>query len=646
MNLKRLGFVMVALCVSATLLFAGGTKEAPPAAAAVVDDSGLMEAPMLAAMVARGELPPVDERLPVDPRVVVPYDSIGQYGGSWRTVVNGPGGWPWFTRTVGHEQLVQWNLEWNELQPGIAKAWSIADGGRTFTFQLREGMKWHDGEPFTSADFVWWHQNVVSDDRIAIAWPGFFQVDGRLFELEAPDEYTVVFRFAGPHAFFLQYVASGNGRFLIPHARHYFEQFHIDFNSNANALARQEGFADWVELFEAKADQWWDNPDRPSLYPWVPTVGIGDATERWVLERNPYYYKVDTAGRQLPYLDRVEMDIITDAEVKLLRMTSGQIDMHSRGMGGTTNRPIYEENAQRGNYGFFALDRSDTNVHSISFNQTIENPVLREIFRQKDFRVAMSLAINRPEINDLFYFGLAEPHQHGPRPESPFYNERLGKQYTEYDPTRANQLLDGLGYTRGADGWRRGPDGNPISIVLESHSGQDVLELIVQYWEAVGIRTSLNVIARPLMTERYLNNQHEVGRYFGGPGLLDYLLDSRHTIPTHWESIFAVAWANWYSGAAGPSEEPPADVQQMQQIWTQVQQEPNLERQIELIRPALEMAADRFDVIGLLLTPPDYGIVRNDFHNVPPRMFNTGGAYNDPGPASPEQFYTTRPLGN
>jgi peptide/nickel transport system substrate-binding protein len=171
-----------------------------------------------------------------------------------------------------------------------------------------------------------------------------------------------------------------------------------------------------------------------------------------------------------------------------------------------------------------------------------------------------------------------------------------------------------------------------------------VLELVEQYWEAVGIRTSLNIIERSFMTERYLNNQHEVGRYFGGPGLIDWMLDSRHEIPTHWESIFAVPWANYYSGAEGPVEEPPADVQEMQRIWTEMQLEPDLETQFEIIEPALEIAADRFDVIGILLTPPSYGIVRNDFHNVPERMFNTGGAYNDPGPARPEQFWTSRDL--
>ncbi|HKJ85886.1 MAG TPA: ABC transporter substrate-binding protein, partial [Spirochaetia bacterium] len=541
MTIRRISFLLLIMVLAASMAWAGGQQAEDTAAETGVDPLSQMEAPMLAEMVAAGDLPPVEDRLPSQPAVIEPYESLGTYGGSWRTMYRGPGDWPWFTRTVGHEQLVQWNRAWDELEPGIARDWEIQDGGRTYVFHLREGMKWHDGEDFTSADFVWWYDNVVTHDEIIIPWPGFFQTDGDLFELEAPDEYTVVFRFSGPNAFFLQAAASGDGRFLIPHAEHYFAQFHGDVNSEAGEIAREAGYADWVEYYEFLGDQWWDNPDRPSLYAWTPEVGVGEATERWVVERNPYYWKVDSEGRQLPYLDRVVFDNIPDDEVRLLRITSGQVDLHSRSMGGTTNRPVYEENMERGNYRFLQLDRSDTNVHSISFNQTIEDPVLREIFREKDFRVAMSLAINRPEINDLFYFGTTEPHQHGPRPETPFYNERLGKQFTEYDPDEANRLLDGLGYLRNSDGWREGPEGRVISVTIDSHSGQDVLELVEQYWEAVGIETSLNIIERSFMTERYLNNQHQVGRYFGGPGLLDYLLDSRHTIPTHWESIFAVA---------------------------------------------------------------------------------------------------------
>ncbi len=616
------------------------TEEAAPQE----DYLSQMEAPMLAELVSQGSLPPVEERLPIAAHraVIEPLEELGRYGLSWRTMYRGPGDWPWFTRTVGHEQLVQWNRAWNDLEPGIARSWEVQDGGRTYLFRLREGMRWHDGERFTAQDFRFWYDNVVTNSEIVIPWPGYFFTDGELFTLDTPDDYTVVFRFSGINAFFLESAASADGRFLIPHAEHYFSQFHGDLNPAANATAVAAGYADWVEYYEFLGNQWWDNPDRPSLYPWIPRMGVGDATERWVLDRNPYYWKVDTAGRQLPYLDQVVMDNIPDNEVRLLRITSGQIDLHSRSMGGDVSLPVYIENAERGNYRVFELDRSDTNIHAIAFNQTVNDPVLREIFGQKDFRVAMSLAINRPEINDLLFFGRTIPHQHGPRPEMPFYHERLSTQYTEFDPDEANRLLDNLGYVRGADGWRVGPDGRQINLTLDSHSGQDELELVEQYWEAVGIRTNLNFIERSFMTERYLNNQHEVGRYFGGPGLMDWLLDSRHEVPSHWESIFAVPWANWYSGASGPSEEPPADVQEMQRIWTQIQLEPDLQRRISLVEPMLDIAADRFDVIGLLLTPPSFGIVRNDFRNFPDRQFNTGGAYNDPGPARPEQFFTTR----
>ena len=646
MSLRRISTFFLILALGATMAWAGGQQEAGQEEQTMTDDGpslSTMEAPMLTEMVNAGELPPLEERLPSEPAVVEPLESLGRYGGSWRTMYRGPGDWPWFTRTIGTDTLVNWNLAWDELQPGIARDWEVQDAGATYVFHLREGMKWNDGEPFTSDDFVWWYENVVTNDEIAIPYPSFFRTDGELFDLDAPDEYTVVFSFSQPNALFLDAAASADGRYLIPHAEHYFKQFHGDENPDADAIAQDAGYSGWVEYYEFLGDQWWDNPDRPSLYAWTPETGVGEGTEQWVVTRNPYYWKTDSEGRQLPYLDRVVFYSVPDSEVRLLRITAGEIDLQSRGVS-NNDRSVYEENKERGDYRFLTLEKSDTNTDGIAFNQTVEDPVLREIFRQKDFRVAMSLAINRQEINDLFFFGATEPHQIGPRPSMAFYNERLGTQYTEYDPERANQLLDDLGYTRNDDGVRVGPDGNEISVTLTAHQAQDRLEIVKQGWEAVGIQTNLNIIERSLMTERYLNNQHEVGRYYSNPGLNDWFLDSRHTIPTHWESIFAVPWANWYSGNSGPTQEPPADVKEMQTILEDALAEPDLQERYETIQPALEIAADRFDVIGLVLQTPSFGIVRNDFHNVPERMFNTGGSYNDPGPARPEQFWTSREL--
>lgn len=282
----RVFFVFV-VAVSLSLITAcSQTEEAAPEA----DHLSQMEAPMLTELVSQGSLPPVAERLPIEAHraVIEPLEELGQYGLSWRTMYRGPGDWPWFTRTVGHEQLVQWNRAWDNLEPGIAREWEVLDGGRAFLFRLREGMRWHDGEPFTAQDFRFWYDNVVTNSDIIIPWPGYFFTDGDLFTLETPDDHTVIFRFSGINAFFLESAASADGRFLIPHAEHYFSQFHGDLNPDANANAIAAGYADWVEYYEFLGSQWWDNPDRPSLYPWVPRMGVGDATERWVLDRNPY----------------------------------------------------------------------------------------------------------------------------------------------------------------------------------------------------------------------------------------------------------------------------------------------------------------------------------------------------------------------
>lgn len=645
--MKRICFlVLVGLLVAMGVAFAGGEQESEDSGTTVGTGTadGGRQAPSLAALVSQGELPPLDERLPDEPMVVEPVEEIGQYGGVWRLAVVGGNDNAIFYRNVRYENLMRWKPDWSGVIPNIATAVSVSNDSSTFTFQLREGMRWSDGEPFTADDILFWFEAVASNEQLNPAGP---RIGGIPLEaVEAVDDYTVVFRFGRPYGLFLQTMATSTGEAMTSFPRHYFEQFHADYNPDVEQLATDEGFdGSWVDLFEAKHDV--DaNPDQPTINAWVVTVPYdGTNTEvRWV--RNPYYWKVDTEGNQLPYIDEVVFDVLQDGEVALLRTMEGQYDFVSRHVTSVQNRPVLFENMERGNYTFTQVVPDNSNTLALHFNYNIEDPVMRELIHNKDFRIGLSHAIDREEINDLVYSGVSEPWQVAPRPESAFFDEEFAKQYTAYDPELANEYLDTAGYTdRDREGFRLGPDGTRIVLTVEVRTGNneqiDQLELIQRYWEDVGVDMEIRAMDRSLLWERKGNALHEIMAW-GGDGGLNPMMAPQRYIPDRGGSHQAVRWAAWYNNPDDEfAEEPPESVKRQLELLDRVKTTGNQDRQLEYMKQALEIAKEDFRLIGTILSPAGYQVLRNDFHNVPELMPGSW-AYPTPAPTNPEQYFTTR----
>lgn len=601
------------------------------------------EAPMLADRVAAGELPPVAERLPREPVVVEPVERIGNYGGTWQTALTGPADTPWLGRTIGYENLVRVDPEWTAIIPNIAKSFEVNEDATEFIFHFHEGMKWSDGHPLTVDDLVFWYEAVFLNSDITPSKPSWLVVESKPAVVERLNDMTAVFRFAEPNGLFLTYLAStfGSGH-AAPIPRHYLEQFHIEYNpEGVNALVEAAGVEDWVALWQRQASRW-ENPELPSFLAWVATTSLGEATTRFTAERNPYYWKVDPEGNQLPYLDQVRFEIIADSEVMLLRMLTGDINMHSRHFNTLDNRSVLVDNQDRGNYRFFELLSSRDNEIVISFNLTHRDPVRREIFQNKDFRIGLSHAINRQEIIDLVYVGQGTPAQVAPQPEAPFYHEQLATQYTEYDVELAHEYLDRAGYSeKDQGGYRLGPDGNRISFTVELFDRTDwvdTMELIEGYWREVGIDVQVRVMERSFFSTRMYSNEHDVAVWWGGGGLMDAFIDTRNFVPNSSDSPYAVLWAHWYSGGT-PSEEPPEVVRHQLELYDQFKANAELDVQIGLMKQILDVAAEQFYNLGITLPPPGYGIVSNNFRNVPEQMYHAGWAYNDPAPTHPEQYF-------
>lgn len=632
-------------------------------------DMTYTEAPMLAERVAAGELPKVEDRLPVEPEVVAGLE-IGQYGGTWRVAANGVNDTWTMGRTFAYEPLIRWAPDWSGVVPGVAKDWEVSEDGTTFTFALREGMKWSDGVPFTSADIMFWYEDVAMNTDISSAPPDILMAGGEPAVVTAPDDYTVVFQFAEPNGLFLRQLPFPGNLFITMYARHYFEQFHATYNENVAEEATAAGFETWPQYFESKGGALgsvgrWD-PAVPVLYAFMPAEAVRPDTSVIRFERNPYFWRVDPEGQQYPYLDYVNITVFQDSQTMLLEAAAGQLDMQERHIGafGTTNKAFLFESRETGDFDFFNTIVENSNAAILRFNLNHENPVLNEIFNNKDFRIGLSHAIDRQELIDVMYVGQGIPHQAAPLPDTPFYHEQLATQYTEFDVDLANQYLDQAGYAeRDSEGYRLGPDGNRISFTLaavESFKEQaDIVDIVANYWEEVGIEVLPRVLDRNNFEARVNVLDFDVAAYPGHAGI-DVLSNPNNYFPYSATSHQALRWAAWYNGdertigeveaaaeveasgdnASEPFALDPQDEQIYRQweLWDLVKTTPDAEQQAAYVMELLDITADQFYVIGISTPPNGFGVVSNAMRNVPDTIYSSW-TFASPGPVNVYTFF-------
>jgi peptide/nickel transport system substrate-binding protein len=612
------------------------------------------EAPMLADRVKAGTLPPVGERLPENPLVVTPTEQIGQYGGTWRTAISGTGDGPWLHRTIGYEPLMRWTRDWSGIEPNVAESITANADATEYTVQLRKGMRWSDGEPLTTADVEFGYQHVLLNRVLTQGHPGVLATGDDPAEVEIIDEWSFLVRFAAPNPLFPTNMARQvDGDRLIAFPKHYLAQFHGDFAEDAESKAKAAGYNTWEEYFTYLGHDWgvlWTNPDLPSLKAWICTDPIDQGTAGR-FERNPYFFKVDPEESQLPYLDEVRYEIIPDAETMLLRAQNGDFDFHSRHFNSLENRPVLAESQEKGGYTILDYEGTYSSEMIISLNLNHADEAVREVYLQKDFRVALSHAINREELINAVWQRQGEPHQAAPVAESKYYDEEFAKQFTEYDPNRANQLLDNLGYDRrDRDGYRLRPDGTRISVTVAVADDALVtvwvqaMEQVARHWEAVGIRTVVDPMPRENWEVTLGDNRFDASVWTGDGGRGDEILAPLwyfpHSIGAG--SDYARHWANWYrtrgTGPEADTEEPPAAPKRQMELYDELLREPDEARRDELFTEILEISKEQFYCIGTVRVSNAYAIVSN-------RLKNVGGpipeaaAYNTPAPASPEQWY-------
>ncbi|MCT7377629.1 ABC transporter substrate-binding protein [Chelativorans salis] len=604
------------------------------------------QAPMLDERVESGDLPPVDERLPKNPLVVEPYESIGKYGGVWRSGLRGGNDNGWIARTVGYEGLVRYDREWKKVIPNIAESWEVNDDATEYTFELREGLKWSDGHPFTSEDVAFTVEMFKNPEYPANTW---IDAQSNPTSVEVIDDTTFKLVYDKPNGMLMDQLADINGTMIVTIPKHYCSQFNPDYNADANEMAKEEGFQNWTFLMQDKcAWGWeterWTNPDLPTIGAWIVKEPLSGDAARVVWERNPYYFKVDPEGNQLPYIDRLNMRVSESAEELTLMALNGEIDWQDRHINTNANQAVFYDGQEKGGYHLGKEVRATSSTLVFQLNLNHDDPAMRELFQNKDFRIGISHAIDRQEIIDVVFIGQGEPFQVAPRPQSQFYDEKLAKQYTEFDPERAVEHLEAAGLTEtNADGVRLMEDGRPVRIVVDVIAALrpewvDMLELIQLQLAQVGIEIEINNIDRTLFYDKRPGNDYDA-QVWSGDGGLDVMQEPRYYFPANEESVWAYKWQAWYTGANPDIAEEPADWAKKQMaLYDELKSEGDPDRRAELMKEILTITKENFPVIGVSLMPDGYYIAQNNLKNVAPTMIDAW-LFPQPGAYDPAQWY-------
>ncbi|RMF36732.1 MAG: ABC transporter substrate-binding protein [Alphaproteobacteria bacterium] len=538
------------------------------------------------------ELPPLAERLPEEPLVVAPYDSIGKYGGTFDVLSNANEAGTSDFLSVRHVNLVRYSDDLQTIVPNVAKSWEWNDDYTELTFHLRKGHKWSDGEPFTSADVKFWYDNLMMDPNIYEKPKDYVTVGGKRMTVETPDPQTVIFKLPAPKPGLLAHFATHYAQGFQP--KHFLGKFHPDVNPDADAYAQSLGFKDGyaaIKAYYGNSD-WTDtgspmlnSPDILDKLPKhaVPTLEshflISETTESRHYVANPYFFQVDTAGHQLPYISEQDEVFANDHEVRLLKLINGEVDYKAQSLG-LPDAPILLENQEKGDYTIQIKPR--ISMPTVSFNVTSYDLAKRAVFGDLRFRKAMSIAMNRDEINETAYFGQGEPRQYiGFSPVPEFVDPKWTKFAIEYDPDGAKALLDEIGMVdRDGDGFRELPNGDAFILNMQFAQqglpGQ-VVELLAQQWADVGIKTTVKEVTPDEYRSAQSSNQLDIGLWEKSQPLAIILGNNELWVPP-FENYFAhrtgMLWAEWVDSGGTKGVEPPDYVKQMMEDITAFQSTP------------------------------------------------------------------------
>jgi peptide/nickel transport system substrate-binding protein len=590
----------LALALAMVLAFAGSAAPA-----------GLIETPALAQRVASGDLPPIAGRVPAEPLVVdlaarkrVP----GLSGGTLRMFVTRPKDVRYMA-AYGYTRLVGYDSDYN-LVPDLLRDVTVSPNGKSITLHLRRGHKWSDGHPFTTEDLRYWWEDVALNPDLSPGGPPVEMLAlGRKPRVKVIDEVTITYTWIVPNLLFLPTLAKARPVYIYRPA-HYLKQFHADY-ADPEELAQKVADTKskkWQRLHNKRDNLYkFDNPDLPVLQPWFNTSAKNG--QRYVLERNPFYHRIDINGRQLPYVDRVEMEIASGGLIPA-KVTMGEATLQVRSLG-FSDAPVLKKGEGKGGYATHLWDSGAASEVALYPNLTYGDPVWRALFHDVRLRRALSLAISRKAINKVLYFGLAEERAVAALEESPFFDAANATAWARFDPDEANRLLDELGLDRrNSAGVRLLSDGRPMEVIIETAGERrevaDTLELIAATWAQVGIRLLVRPLDRDILRNRAFSGRSMMVSWYGW----------NNGVPTADAAPFELApvdqanfsWPRWgqfhqTKGSAGEEVDLP-EAMRLEQLYNKWTLAGSNARRAEIWREMLAIHADQVFVIGTISRAP------------------------------------------
>jgi peptide/nickel transport system substrate-binding protein len=597
------------------------------------------EAPALAELVKQGKLPPLAQRLPKNPLVVTPYEAPGYYGGTWHLMVDNPD-LGMYKMIAGYAPLMRWSYEATKLVPGTATDWQVSPDGSKLTIHLRKGIRWSDGEEFTSEDILYWAQ-LCTDGKQRLTWPFWALVDSKPPVVTAPDKYTLIFQFAGPNWYVPLHMATGfwwSDEYNTP--KHYLKQFDPKYNKD---------YKDYSTFDKKNFSHF--NPDRPTLWPWK-LKAIEEGGFRMVFERNPYYYMVDNLGRQLPYIDTFVATYVPNAQVRVLKILAGEIDAQFR-LIETRDLGLYNDGRKRGDYRVIMWKEAAGGSTSLLVNWTPPDAQIRELLRDLRFRKALSHAIDRDKCNQVAWRGLGRPQQATVSREGWHFRSSEGKKvfedwaqsYTKFDIALANRYLDEMGLTkRDAQGYRLRKDGKRITLTLDcppaavNSVDTDEALIVRDGWEKLGIEIILHNWPSAEYTLRQKLGKFEISMH--GEGEMDLFTYPDWVFPTtdvYWHGQVG----KWYKTGGKEGEAPEGVMKELLNIYDTIKKEKNIEEAHKLVQKAVRLHTEGgLFAIGTVADTPAPIIAKNRFRNIPTDVRILGPwAIVGPATSFPETFF-------
>ena len=589
------------------------------------------ESPLLSERVASGQLPPVSERLPDNPLVVVPWEEPGEYGGTLRYTSNSVLG-DHYMRHLNEVRLLELRPEaqsspitkWilGTLEPGVFEHWEQNDDATALTFRIRRGLKWSDGAPVVSEDVRFCIEDVVLDQQIYPVPEDWSRWGGEPVRVEVVDDRTFRLRFARSFGLFIPRLVMWRWWWLMLPS-HYLKQFHREYTPLEQLVPPMavDGYGpdEWPRWYKFVFSRAWgvesfvpgrlrDVESYPTLDPWlhVEQPNPGD----FVWERNPYYYKIDARGRQLPYIDGMIKLFVNDMQVINLKIIAGETDFQYQLL--LSDFPLLKKNEEAGNYRVLLLPDSQDYRLIFPLNLSPKDPVIKELIQDIRFRRALSLALNREEIRDVLLMGFGRPAQLAPLPGTPWYKEEFANSYAEYDIDRANAFLDDMGLEwDAARQYRLRPDGDRLILRMDVPSGQiewvSGAELAKEYWRALGI----DLLVKPTGLYGQLQNSNQVQ-------MTAWWANAAVPIDGSFISgnMATLLWRRWNETGGENGEEPPNWMKVVYEKRRELFSSPTEKERTRIGVEIFQLLSDNLWVIGTVAETPVPFVISRDLRNV------------------------------